>query len=60
MYAIFEMLSNSEAKNVINLNFAIKEMKDRTIISHKQNIENKAFWMHLIKIKEIQTENKTH
>ena len=39
-----------------SLNFVIKEMKGRTIISNKQNFENKAFWMdfvHLkIKIKE--------
>ena len=49
--------SGLKAKNVINTsNFSNKEIKGRTIISDKQNLEKKAFSMgfiHLkIKIKE--------
>ena len=61
----FSKCSHLEAKHVIRSNFAIKEMKSRTVISDKQNLE-KTFqmgFMHLkIKINEnkIQTENKNH
>ena len=48
--------SNLELKWLYTSNFAIKEIKGQTIISNKQNVENKAFqmgFMHLkIKIKE--------
>ena len=39
----FSKCSNLETTNVINFNFPIKEMKGRTIILYKQNLENKAF-----------------
>ena len=52
----FSKCSNSEAKTLYTSNFAIKEIKGITIISDKQNPENKAFqmgFMHLkIQIKE--------
>ena len=35
----FSKCSNLEAKNVKHLNFAIKEIKCRTITSDKQNLE---------------------
>ena len=53
----FSKCSNLEAKNETS-NFAIKEIRGRTIISHKQNLENKGRFymmgfMHLkIKIEE--------
>ena len=52
----FSKCSNLEAKKAKTSNFAIKELKGRTIISNEQNIDKKAFYkgfMHLkIKIKE--------
>ena len=46
------------------VNFVVKLIIGRTIISNKQNFETKLFgwvFMHLkIKIKKIQTQNKTH
>ena len=59
----FSKCSNLEDKNVIYFKLWHPRDKGLTIISNKQNLENKAFllgFMHLkIKIKEIQTENKT-
>ena len=39
----FSKCSNLEAKNVIILLQTLPEIKVRTIISDKQNLENKAF-----------------
>ena len=52
----FSKCSNLEAKIVTDFKFAIKEIKRRAIISDKQNLKNKAFYMGFmylkIKIKE--------
>ena len=39
----FMKCSNLETKTLYTSNFAIKEVKSRTIISDKQNLESKAF-----------------
>ena len=51
----FSKCSNLKLKRLLTSNFAIKKIKGRTIISDKQNLENKDFmdFMDLkIKIKE--------
>ena len=44
--------------------FVLIEIKGQTIISNKQNFENKALWMVYVSEnqnkRKIQTENKTH
>ena len=56
MYVIFEM----ELETLYTSNFAIKEIKGRTIIPNKQNLERKRFGWVLIYASENQTENKTY
>ena len=51
MYVIFEMLSDLEAKKLCTSNFVIEEMKSQTIISNKQNFQEKAFWIGFMHLK---------
>ena len=50
--------SNLEAIRLYPSNFAIKEIKGRTIISHKQNLKNKVKIKEELKLKTKLTETK--
>ena len=47
----FSKCSNLEVKTLYTSYFAIKEIKGKTIISDKQNLENKAFYMDFMHLK---------